>query len=336
MSPVIHNPAHDRGFTLVELMVSLVLGLILTGGVVALFIQSRQSFAIDENVARMQDHARFAMSELARDIRMASYVTEPLVPGGVLLDATTLPASGGCGPGTDDWAFRLTDADGDMDTVTGLDNASAGTAAGAFSCIVASDVWSRTVGGATFNSDVIAIKRAGGAIVPDTSLEQGRYYIESNGTIALLFREPTAVVVGGPADHWEYRPRIYYLRNYGNTVGDGIPTLCRKVLSGAAMVDECIAQGIEDLQFEYGIDPDEDGSANTYMAAPTPEQLQEVVSVRITLLARTAQADNAYQDDRTYAIGNSGAYAPNDRFHRRVYSETVTIHNLRNLQRLGI
>ena len=31
-----------------------------------------------------------------------------------------------------------------------------------------------------------------------------------------------------------------------------------------------------------------------------------------------------------------GDYTPGDNFHRRVYSETVTLHNLRSLQRLGI
>jgi len=330
-------PMRERGFTLVELMVSLVLGLILTGGVVALFIQSRQSFAIDENVARMQDHARFAMNELARDIRMASYVTEPLVPGGVLLDATTLPTAGGCGPAAvEDWVFRLTEAGGEMSTVTGLDNASGGDAAAAFACIDADDVYSRSVGGITFNSDVIAIKRAAGAIVPAAALVDGDYYIESNGTVAMLFRAPTGAAVGGPTDHWEYRPRIYYLRSYGNEPGDGIPTLCRKVLSGAGMADECIAQGIEDIQFDYGIDPDGDGAANTWIAEPTLDEFQDLVSVRITLLARTLQVDTAYTDSRTYSIGNSADYTPNDRFHRRVYSETVTIHNLRNLQRLGI
>lgn len=328
--------ARQKGFTLIELMVGLLLGLLLTGGVVALFIQTRQSFMIDENVARMQDHARFAMDQLTRDIRMASFVTEPLVPGNLTLDAS-LPAINGCGPAAvANWVFRLTEPGGEMGTIFGVDNADGADAAAAFGCITSGQVNMRVVDGVSVGSDIIAIKRAGGGIVPPAQMIAGNYYIQSNGSVAMLMRAPAVGAVGGPVDHWEYRPRIYYIRNFANAAGDGIPTLCRKVLSGAGMVDECIAQGIEDLQIEYGLDSDADGSANRYVASPTLAEFQDVVAARITILARSVQRDLAYTDDRTYSVGNSGDYTPGDNFHRRVYSETVTLHNLRNLQRLGI
>ena len=62
---------NQTGFTLTELMIAMVLGVILAGGVVNLFIVGQRSFRTDENVARMQDEGRFAINELMKDRRMA-------------------------------------------------------------------------------------------------------------------------------------------------------------------------------------------------------------------------------------------------------------------------
>jgi len=329
MNPYFRNVT-QRGFTLVELMIGLLLGLLLIGGVVTLFVQSRQSFLVDENVARMQDQARFAMNELARDVRMASFVTEAFVPGSITRDAS-LVVDDGCGPaGADDWILRLTDeGTGDVNTLTAVDNATAAAAAAAYSCIDADEFQAGT--------DVVAIKRAAGGTVAATT--PGAVYIRSNGTTAMLFKDPPDGAVGGPTNDWEYRPRIYYIRNFSSEAGDGIPSLCRKVLVGgdpAEMQTECIAQGIEDLQIEYGLDPDGDGNVNQYVPGPTLAEMEDAVTARISILARTVPADHSYTDDRTYSVSNADAYNPNDNFHRRVYSVTVTLHNPRNLRRLGI
>jgi type IV pilus assembly protein PilW len=321
---------HQRGFTLVELMIGMTLGLILIGGVVAVFLQSRQSFRVDENVARMQDQARFAMGELTRDVRMAGFVAEPLSPAAVTLDGS-LAIEDGCGPaGVADWLVRVTDAGtGENDTLTGVDNATGAEAAAAYGCIDAAEVRA--------GSDVVAIKRAAGRIVPLAEVQADRIYLEATGTVASLYKEPANTPLAGPTDIREYRPEIYYIRNFGVAAGDGIPTLCRKVLGVGSPVPietECIAQGIEDLQVSYGIDLDNDGAANQYLDDPTLAELQNVVSARITLLARTVTPDRNYTDTRTYAVGNADDYTPNDAFHRRIYTVTVGMRNLRNFQRM--
>ena len=62
-----------KGFTLVELMISLTLGLILVTAVATLFIYSNRNNRQSELLNGMQDQARFALSQLSRDITMAGY-----------------------------------------------------------------------------------------------------------------------------------------------------------------------------------------------------------------------------------------------------------------------
>jgi hypothetical protein len=176
--------------------------------------------------------------------------------------------------------------------------------------------------------------------VPDADVQAGHIYLHSNGSIGILYLEgPGAGAVPPPAEYREYRPRIYYIRNYSNAPGDGMPSLCRKELgvgNPTPITTDCVASGIEDLQVEYGLDTDGDGTVNQYLPDPTLADLQDITAVRVTLVARTMEEDRGYTDDRTYTVGNAPARTPSDHFHRRVYSTTVTVHNIRNLRRMAI
>src|SRR6056297_2065090 len=63
--------ARARGFSLVELMVAITLGLLLTAGMVQLFSSSRLTFQTNDALARVQENGRFAMELLKRDLRQA-------------------------------------------------------------------------------------------------------------------------------------------------------------------------------------------------------------------------------------------------------------------------
>jgi type IV pilus assembly protein PilW len=164
--------------------------------------------------------------------------------------------------------------------------------------------------------------------------------LRTNGTVGLLYREPTvapAIVVAPPNADWEFRPSIYYIRQFADAPGDGIPTLCRKTLAGAgpSMTTECLATGIENLQLEYGIDTTSDGQPNVFLPNPTLAQIQDVVSARIFVLARTTDTDTRYTNAKTFSISNSPNYAPTDSFHRRVFSTSVSIQNIRSMNMMG-
>lgn len=61
----------NRGIGLVELMVGLALGLVVTGAIFGLFLANRDVLRTTENLARLHDDARVAFELLARDIREA-------------------------------------------------------------------------------------------------------------------------------------------------------------------------------------------------------------------------------------------------------------------------
>lgn len=65
------SPLRQRGLTLVELMVALVLGLVVIGAIVNLFLTNRQTYRTTENLARMQENLRIAFELMARDVREA-------------------------------------------------------------------------------------------------------------------------------------------------------------------------------------------------------------------------------------------------------------------------
>jgi type IV pilus assembly protein PilW len=59
------------GFSLVELMVAITLGLLLTAGMIQLFSSSRLTFQTSDALARVQENGRFAMELIKRDLRSA-------------------------------------------------------------------------------------------------------------------------------------------------------------------------------------------------------------------------------------------------------------------------
>lgn len=59
------------GFSLIELMVALVLGLLILAGVLQVFVGSRMTFNTNEAVARVQENGRFAVEVLRRPLREA-------------------------------------------------------------------------------------------------------------------------------------------------------------------------------------------------------------------------------------------------------------------------
>ena len=318
----------QSGFTMVELLVALALSMTLSVAVVSVFVNNSHSFTQDDNVARMQDDARHALREIAFDLSMAGHYAELHMPDVVTQDGS-LAIGVDCGPAGDvNWTYRtVVSGTDDSLSLTAVDNASNADVVAAHSCIAAGDLLEGT--------DVVSIKRVVGS--QSAVLRDGGVYLRTNGTVGLLYRSPAPAAAAIIGSDWEFRPTIYFIRQYANVPGDGVPTLCRKILNGAGpdMATECLATGIENLQIEYGIDTNEDGNPDTFMPSPTLAEMQNVVTARVFILARTTAIDTRYDNDKTYSISNAPDFLADDSFHRRVFSTNVTIQNVRSMNKMS-
>jgi type IV pilus assembly protein PilW len=120
--------------------------------------------------------------------------------------------------------------------------------------------------------------------------------------------------------------RIYFVANNDNP-GDGIPTLKRVELIGAGAPcavpgATCfslvpLVEGIENMQFEYGLDTNAipDGAPDVFTADPdnytgagaagVAGNWRNVVAARVNLLARNTQTSAGYTDSKVYTLGKN-------------------------------
>ncbi|NGY06281.1 PilW family protein [Solimonas terrae] len=63
--------ARQRGFSLIELMIAMVLGLVVIGGATSVFLSNKQSYRSNQALGQVQENARIAFELIARDVRQA-------------------------------------------------------------------------------------------------------------------------------------------------------------------------------------------------------------------------------------------------------------------------
>ena len=143
----------------------------------------------------------------------------------------------------------------------------------------------------------------------------------------------------------QYLVRVYYLST-DNGRGVAVPTLKRMEFNGASFVDTPLVEGIENINYEYGLDLDGDGAPDVFTADPTTyaatafpgiangvaKTWQAVVAVRVNLLARNIEPSVNYTNTKTYTLGLDAAGAavtatPTDAYHRHAYTSLVRVVN---------
>jgi prepilin-type N-terminal cleavage/methylation domain-containing protein len=81
----------QRGLSLIELMIGMVLGLVLMGGVITIFVGTAGTFALNRELDRSQENLRFVVTYLAQELRQAARipddgVNDPFPPVAVIAD----------------------------------------------------------------------------------------------------------------------------------------------------------------------------------------------------------------------------------------------------------
>lgn len=86
------NP--QQGFTLIELMIALALGLIIVAAATLLFLTGQKSYSLQQGSADLQDNANFGLNYIVKDIRLSnlntksSGVNDETAGGGIVLTST--------------------------------------------------------------------------------------------------------------------------------------------------------------------------------------------------------------------------------------------------------
>ena len=121
-------------------------------------------------------------------------------------------------------------------------------------------------------------------------------------------------------------------RSYSiGTNANGNRALYRENIAGNR---EELVEGIENMQVLYGEDTTGDRVPNEYVPAHEVGDMDNVVSVRVSLLAYTIE-DRVAEDNQTYdyEINNNGGFASGTSFTaadkriRRAFTSTVSLRN---------
>lgn len=335
-----NNFKYSYGVTLVELMIAIVVSSILMLGIIEIFSINNRSFKVQDENARMQESGRFAFNILMQDIRRAGYFG-----GNANKEDTTgsigiAPPARDCNTADTTWGrmierpiYGLNDTNSDID----VDGVAVDYSAG---CIPDAD-YNNANGG-----DILVTRYTKGT--PLTVFDADRLYIRNSLFSGRLFKGSEAADVGPPTNQVTETPNAvhelaasaYYVgpsgRNcrFDNNVS--VPALFREILSSTGLpIQEEVANGIEVIQFKYGVDSNTDLSVNRYYdandlsnnTAISPNWTQ-VVTVRFWVLVRADCPTNDYNNTKTYVMGDiPGGYTPGDAFKRQLYSSTVSVRN---------
>ncbi|HEX5539765.1 MAG TPA: PilW family protein [Methylophilaceae bacterium] len=332
------NYKNMHGFSLVELMIGLTLGLLVLASVSAVFISTSNTRNEMERAGKQIENGRYAMQLLTDDLRQAGFYGE--YDPSDLPTPTTMPNP--CTTDTSEMKNAL------PIHVQGYD---LGTSAP--TCI--SDLKP--------NTDIVVLRRASGCVAGATGCEaqdSDYFYYQTtlcndqlgefpssinhfiisndNASFTLTKRDCTT-----SADLRKYITRIYFIAN-NNVSGDGVPTLKRAELTVAGTTIVPLVEGIENLQLSYGLDTTgNDGVPDVYAAAPETyngcsgtacvDNWRNAMTVSISLLSKSTETTPGYKDTNTYIVGNDAAgveqsFGPfNDQYKRHVYDSVVRINN---------
>jgi type IV pilus assembly protein PilW len=318
--------ARQAGLSLVELLVALTIGLFLMAGAISVFGKTRDLYRTNEATARLQDSARYAMSTLEGDLRMAShwgpsnradFITNAAAPGQTL-DAALAPYEAVIDACGDNWAVNAATYVEGSNNGYGLGCAAFGTA--------------------STDADVLTIRRASFDVIPDASLAatDGQLKLRASRTQSALFGDDTlpAGLTGAGSETRALVVHGYYVDDDSDE-RPGTPSLRRKRLwfdaaaTAPVIEDQQVISGIEDLQVEAGVDTNGDQGAEYFTTFDDVAAGDAVVALRVWVLARAEQADATYTDDRTYEYADRAAFTPGDNFRRMLVSKTIQLRNSR-------
>lgn len=294
----------QRGFSMVELLVAMLLGLFLLTALVEILLSGKQSFTAASHLSRLQENGRIATSMIVTDLKRAGYMGGNSDIPNIFGSAGQAAAAISCATGDTSWGRMVTQR------IVGLDDTNAG-----YACIPNSSY---------LRGDVLTIRYASpwpsGAFGANqlhlrSSLFEGKIFAGVDQALA------ANLVLDQPQSVRDLIAHAYYVGNSGRSCsGQAVPSLFRVRLGNNSqpLIEELLP-GIEHFQVQYGV-------GGQYIDADAVADWNQVVTARFWLLVRSECPETGFADARTYTLGDQ-VYTPNDSFRRQLYSSVVMLRN---------
>ena len=277
----------QRGLSLVELMVAMTIGLLLTAGIGYFYLGSRQTFRTVDDLSRIQESYRYALEFMGTDIRQAGFagcanvvaIPQPGTTGALLATAGApaglflaqaiqgfAGAAAWPGPGAapanyvpNTEVLRIMRADtlgSNVTVVMGANNAPISIANNPAGIVAGSTA---LVSDCT-HADVFPVNAVGGttSVTPGVALQK-------------------AYSVG--AELFPLNDTVYFI----GTNLSGNPALYRRL--GVAASEE-VVENVENMVIRYGVDNNIDYAVDAYQAAGAVADWRQVVAVRLNFVFR--------------------------------------------------
>lgn len=331
----------QKGFSLIELMISLTIGMFLIVGVFTIYSNGRKTQDLTEGQTILVDDARFALETMGFELRQSgqwgrSNSWESIAGAAATTTATPAKELPPMPPIVSDCAVNWY-----IDLRQSL-FASNNMNPYAATCIPGADY--------RLNTDVLVVKYAPGAIqLPDAALSANVPYLYSDGSKGELFVGPvaptwlSAAAKGDPSlagtdsegNNYPLRARAYFVNQYTDLAGDNYPSLHRIDLAvGPSLANSMLIPGVEDLQVQFGVDTTRDGSVNTYVDADdvlvdpvANPKLDNVKSVQVWVQLRSRGKELLTGESQSVSIAGRPATTYADGYRRVVASTVVLLRN---------
>lgn len=364
------------GLSLIEMMISMTVGLVLLTGLVTYFVNASNNQRELQRSAQQIESGRFALDTITQDLRLAGfygdyygYSTPTSVPDPC--DTATATLQSALGLPVHGYQAGSTTAKPTPPTACASLLTSANLAAGSDIVVIRyADTATVAIGATTAAADtylqtnaVSAQVHAGGGTLSCTSDAAG-----VASTITRKCKVPTssdtcAATCAGGSPTGEVRRlfvHIYFVApcsvpasgtlctGSSDDSGSPIPTLKRLELTSSGFSIVPIAEGVEYMKIEYGVDSSPtttnastgligDGVPDAYSLAPALSDFANTVSVRVDLLVRNPQASAGYSSSKTYNLGIDPTVPTSpavtigpftDSYRRHVYAAEARVVNL--------
>ena len=331
---------NQDGFTMVELLVTLAMTAILTASVYGIFGVQAQRKAVEQKSIEMQQNARVAIDAIARDMRMAGF-WGCMTPGNFkntvrgqesdiflqmnpVLGLNNLTSDNPYGAKANTDLLVLSYANGDSGIPVDppyMNTSSADIHLASAGDLQAGDVVLVTDCAFTSVFQITHINDSGRSCVHSSNQGQGTPNPGNS--------EKDLGHVYGPGSYVFPMGAKYYWVNPQNELKasmGGFDTSTNTFKNDFNV--QTIAENIEDLQLQYGVDSDNDGRPDQWYAGSNVPNWSNVIAVQIFLLARSAKMEKDYNNAHVYSFADRPApHSYNDQYHRLLLQRSVTLRN---------